>query len=111
MKLFPPSDFVAAVNDRSEFVSLDELEPLHLTQESCIEKFKKNTIDIVAANLTQGISQSPNPQDNFPDSNNSNQYNLSVKLYFTMTAQVLFSLVLIYDLVVSEFSSRLYQPT
>lgn len=31
---------VAAVNNRSEFVSLDELESLLLTQESRIEKFK-----------------------------------------------------------------------
>lgn len=48
---------IDVVNTKSEFVSLDGLESLLITQETCVDKFKKEVIGYVFVNLTQSSSQ------------------------------------------------------
>lgn len=57
---------VVATNSRKKSLSLNELESIILTQESRIEKTKKDVTEVVIDNLTEGI-----PQSQFPSFQNS----------------------------------------
>ncbi|KAI5438674.1 hypothetical protein KIW84_024414 [Lathyrus oleraceus] len=70
-----PSEFdsvVAAVNSKSEFISLDELESLLITQEARVEKPKKYVNKVIIVNLTQGGLQLANSNYQNPDFNGGN---------------------------------------
>lgn len=64
---------VVATNSRKKYLSLDELESIILTQESRIEKTKKDVTEVVIDNLTEGIHQSqfPSFQNSYFDSSTS----------------------------------------
>lgn len=57
-----PTEFdsvIVGVNSRPEFVSLDELESLLLTQEIRLKKSKKDVTGVASINLTRGARVGP----------------------------------------------------
>lgn len=67
-------DSLAAINSWPDYVSLDELESLLLTQEARIWKTNKEVIEVVSVNLTQGVPQPQNPQTS--EMNDTNPFNM-----------------------------------
>lgn len=60
-----PLDFdpiIVALNTRSEFAYLNELESLLITQETRVDKFKKQVPHFLYVDLTKSSSQSIDPQ-------------------------------------------------
>lgn len=63
---------VDAINSKSEFISLDELESLLLNQEARVEKSKKDVVEMMSVNLTQGNAQNSNLSPQNLEIKNSN---------------------------------------